>query len=170
MSYQSSGPSKPQPIPGAQATSPPPRRQSFFDWAMSFGSPGASGNTRPSSDLIEQAQKIKQSRSASFGGSSGSESMGIASSPKLACSKPRILAQSPITHDEALNLSRAGASNSAMSSGVAGASNNGSSKSHPKKVKSKKRDSVSQHHRRSSKGNYEGLGLVAAFSGGPSSF
>jgi hypothetical protein len=165
MSYQSSGPSKPQPIPGAQTT-PPPRRQSFFDWAMSFGSPGSAGNNvRPSSDLIEQAQ-AKQ-RSVSFGSNSGNAPMGLSSSPKSAF-RPRTLAQSPITHDEALNLSRAGASNAAVA--AVGSGNPGATSSQPGQGGSKRRESMSRHQRRNSKGNYEGLGLVAAFSGGPSSF
>jgi hypothetical protein len=140
-----------------------PRRSSIFDWAFSsFGSP-PTGTQATGFHQRSNSCSLPERR-PSLGGSAAMEEDAISSPatghspppylhpPQHGKVKPRALSQSSISHDEALNLARAGM--------IAKTAQDGN----------EERQNKPLNRRPSKQGTYEGMGLVAAYSGGPSDF
>ncbi|KAA8917673.1 hypothetical protein TRICI_000170 [Trichomonascus ciferrii] len=118
------------------------------------------------SAAVPQQQQQQPRRGSFFDWAFGSPTNTAAGAqPKR---KPRAMSQT-ISHDEALNLSRAGSLSNGNGSSMKEIANqmnaNASAAQQPQNAQP-----PPPQQRRARKNSYEGMGLVAAYSGGPSSF
>ena len=169
------------PLPNANQ---PRRRSSFFDWAFSFGNSNVTTNTNNANSAFgspinnssvnaesgggvnEPAYSHHRSRSdasdSSITGYSGSSLAGIFNRPRANSMSPQMRRPS-ISPDEALNLSRAGSTYKNSNTNP----NFNTSNPVPDRQTSK---SPPHPQRKRAGSTYKDLGVVTAYSGGPSSF
>jgi hypothetical protein len=126
--------------------------------------PGAQNQHQPQQTAAPQQQQ--QRRGSFFDWAFGSPTNTASAQPKR---KPRAMSQT-ISHDEALNLSRAGSLSNGNGSTMKEVANQMNANANAAQQVQNVPPPPPPQQRRARKNSYEGMGLVAAYSGGPSSF